>query len=641
VQFVGLPLSTLLPLGAAAASVVIFFYILKLRRRPVAVPFARLWHRVLRDKEATSLFSQLKRLLSLLLQLALLALLLLALGDPRPAASFLEGRSVVVLLDASASMKATDVAPSRIEVAKEEVKKLVRGLSGTDRMLIAQMDGTVTPLSTMTEDVAVLEAALTLVKPTDTRADFPRALRFAADALRGQPKPEVVVVSDGALGSSADGLGDVELGGAKLSYLPIGKGSKNAAITAFSVRRYPLDKSRYEVMLEVTNTSPDPMDIELSLLGDGALIDLTRLRLDAGERLPRFYPSLSGASRTLEAKLALAGGGADELPADDRAYALLPERRRARVLAVTPGNMYLEAALLLDEYLDVTTVQPANYPPKGSFDVTIFDGVAPPPAPSAGSLLYLAPTGTNAPVGVGKVLLDDDADVPLGFDELDEKHPILRYTSLGGVNVSRATALEPREGDTVVGKSAKGALLVAGRRSGVKFVALGFDVRDSDFALRIAWPLFLLNVIGDFVEEDASYISSFVTGRVFQVPAPSTVTEARLLAPDGSERLVPVENGRAVFLGQQAGFYTLTTGRAGAEAGSEAAGESSTFAANLSDPAESAITPQPVLEVAGRAATAVEGFELGVRRELWIYFLAAVLGVTAIEWLTYHRRVTV
>ncbi len=408
-QFVGLPLSTLLPLGAAAASVVIFFYILKLRRRPVAVPFARLWHRVLRDKEATSLFSQLKRLLSLLLQLALLALLLLALGDPRPAASFLEGRSVVVLLDASASMKATDVAPSRIEVAKEEVKKLVRGLSGTDRMLIAQMDGTVTPLSTMTEDVAVLEAALTLVKPTDTRADFPRALRFAADALRGQPKPEVVVVSDGALGPSADGLGDVELGGAKLSYLPIGKGSKNAAITAFSVRRYPLDKSRYEVMLEVTNTSPEPMDIELSLLGDGALIDLTRLRLDAGERLPRFYPSLSGASRTLEAKLALAGGGADELPADDRAYALLPERRRARVLAVTPGNMYLEAALLLDEYLDVTTVQPANYPPKGSFDVTIFDGVAPPPAPSAGSLLYLAPTGTNAPVGVGKVLLDDDA----------------------------------------------------------------------------------------------------------------------------------------------------------------------------------------------------------------------------------------
>ena len=66
-------------------------YILKLRRRVVAVPFSPLWERILRDKEATSLFSKLKRLLSLLLQLALLALLVLALGDPRAAESAHQG----------------------------------------------------------------------------------------------------------------------------------------------------------------------------------------------------------------------------------------------------------------------------------------------------------------------------------------------------------------------------------------------------------------------------------------------------------------------------------------------------------------------------------------------------------------------
>jgi hypothetical protein len=37
---------------------------------------------VLRDKQATELFSKLRRMLSLLLQLALLALMVLALGDP-------------------------------------------------------------------------------------------------------------------------------------------------------------------------------------------------------------------------------------------------------------------------------------------------------------------------------------------------------------------------------------------------------------------------------------------------------------------------------------------------------------------------------------------------------------------------------
>ena len=152
-HFTGVPLQTLLQIGALAGAMVVVFYILKLRRRPVAVPFSKIWTRILRDKEATSLFSQLKRLLSLLLQLALLALLLLALGDPRAAANLVEGRNMVVLIDASASMQATDVAPSRLEAARERVRGMVRGLSGTDRMLIAQMDAAATPLTTLTGEV--------------------------------------------------------------------------------------------------------------------------------------------------------------------------------------------------------------------------------------------------------------------------------------------------------------------------------------------------------------------------------------------------------------------------------------------------------------------------------------------------------
>jgi hypothetical protein len=105
-HFVGVPLHSCCMVGALAGAAIVVFYILKLKRRPVAVPFSKIWERILRDKEATSLFSQLKRLLSLLLQLALLALLLLALGDPRTACQALDrGPHVVVLIDASASMK--------------------------------------------------------------------------------------------------------------------------------------------------------------------------------------------------------------------------------------------------------------------------------------------------------------------------------------------------------------------------------------------------------------------------------------------------------------------------------------------------------------------------------------------------------
>jgi hypothetical protein len=632
-HFAGVPFATLLPLAAIAAAAIVFFYILKLKRRPVAVPFSKIWARILRDKEATSLFSQLKRLLSLLMQLALLALMVLALGDPRTAANLIEGRNIVVLIDASASMKATDVVPSRIELAKERVRGMVRGLSGSDRMLIAQMDAGVTPLSTMTGEIAELEAAVATAKASDAGADFARGLRFATDSLRGLPSPEIIVVSDGALSDPADAAGQVHLGAVKLSYLPIGERARNVAITGFSVRRYPLDKSRYEVMLEVTNTSDEAADVELSLLGDGQLTDLTRLRLGPKERLPRFYPNLSGASKTLEAKIQYADGTHDDLPADDHAYALLPERRRARVQAVTKGNMFLEAALLLDEYLDVTVVDPSKYPAKGSFDVTIFDNETPNVAPGSGSLLYLNPTGTNVPFEIGKEVLNDDKQVPLGFDELDAKSPLLRYTSLSDVNIGRAHIFKAEKDDKVVAASYKGPLLLMGRRAGVKFVALGFDIRESDFPLRIAWPLFLLNTINEFVEEDTGYISSFRTGTVWSIPASSAADTATLEMPDGSKRTVPVKDGRAVFLGQEAGFYKISTGTSQEE--------SSMFAANLSDSAESAITPVHELRVDGALAGEVGEFKIGVRREMWIYLLAAVLLITTIEWLTYHRRITV
>src|SRR5260370_28423986 len=122
--FAGLPFAQLAVIFGIAGALVVVFYILKLRRRAVAIPFSPLWQRILRDKEATSLFSKLKRLLSLLLQLALLALLVIALGDPRAAESVMKGRNLVVLLDASASMQANDVKPDGVGIPDTERNRL-------------------------------------------------------------------------------------------------------------------------------------------------------------------------------------------------------------------------------------------------------------------------------------------------------------------------------------------------------------------------------------------------------------------------------------------------------------------------------------------------------------------------------------
>ncbi len=164
-----------------------------------------------------------------------------------------------------------------------------------------------------------------------------------------------------------------------------------------------------------------------------------------------------------------------------------------------------------------------------------------------------------------------------GFDKIERKHPIVRWTALDDVNVSRGHKLVAETGDKVVGASDQGPILIAGQRGGFKFVALGFDTRDSDLPLRVAWPLLLLNSINWFTDEDSQYISSFRTGDVWRVPVVSQSGQARLKTPGGLDVFVPVHEGRAVYLGEKAGFYELS--------GSEGNDPSSTGTSTTGGPA--------------------------------------------------------
>jgi hypothetical protein len=282
----------------------------------------------------------------------------------------------------------------------------------------------------------------------------------------------------------------------------------------------------------------------------------------------------------------------------------------------------------------VSEVAPADYADASKrthFDVTIFDRVTPVDRPST-SALYLDPRGPGAPVRVEGELKNP------GFDKIDRKHPSVRFLALDDVNVAAARRLVPQPGDRVVGASDGGAspILVAGVRDGQKFVALGFDVRQSDLPLRPAWPLFVIDCIEWFTDEGGDYLSSYRTGEVWRVPVASTSDQATVTLPDGTKQTVAVHDGRAVFVGERAGYYSVA-----------GAGEShpvalaAAFAANLADAGESAIAPRDKLVVDGAEAGAVTGYHLGVRREIWVYLLLAAALLTALEWGTYHRRVTI
>src|SRR5919206_925988 len=115
-------------LGLVFLPLVVAMYLLKLRRDEAVVPSTLLWTRLVADVEANAPWQKLRRSLLLLLQLLLVIALALLAARPfleRPAG--LAG-DIVLVVDASASMAATDVAPHRPAAAKQAALDALRDL---------------------------------------------------------------------------------------------------------------------------------------------------------------------------------------------------------------------------------------------------------------------------------------------------------------------------------------------------------------------------------------------------------------------------------------------------------------------------------------------------------------------------------
>ena len=112
--FTGLSTSAIALLVTGGGLALTGLYLLRRRRTKIVVPFAALWFPTAGDSRAERRARRLRRLLSLALQLGIFALLVLAAADPKPAAGQARGRTIVILVDRSASMRALDEPGSRL-----------------------------------------------------------------------------------------------------------------------------------------------------------------------------------------------------------------------------------------------------------------------------------------------------------------------------------------------------------------------------------------------------------------------------------------------------------------------------------------------------------------------------------------------
>ena len=600
----------------ALALPIILFYMLKLRRREVLVSSTMLWRQVLRDREANTPWQRLRRNLLLLLQLLVLALLVLALARPyREVAAAVRG-NVVLVLDASASMRATDITPTRFAAAQKVARGLIDGLGADEVMTIIAAGPAPRVLASTTGDKTALRRALAAAQITNGQADWQAALTLAAASAQAMPRSTVVIVSDGGLPPHLPSLP------VPVTYVPVGQGSDNRAILALAVRD---GAQGPQVFVRVANFGDEEAAALVELDVDGQLFDARRLVLSARGEQGVTITGLPLDARQVTARL----GGEDALAVDDVAWAVRAGSQPARALLYSPGNVFLERALSLLPNVEVWK-EPSNLQPPASNlqpSMTVFDDLLPETLPP-GNLLIVNPPHSTELFTVGEVF------TATRLTRVESGDPLLRYVDLRDVHVARARLVTPPGWMRVLVGAEGGPLLLAGENEGRRVAVLTFDLHASDLPLRIAFPILMSNLV--------SWLAP--TGGL-EMPATLRPGDPVTLRPDVSSTQVVVESpsgrrwtypvtGEPIPFAETAepGVYTVYQSASSVESADQA----DHFAVNLFSEAESDIAPRETITI-GDQQIVVPQEDARSRQEWWRWLALAAVLVLLVEWWVHWR----
>jgi hypothetical protein len=654
-------------LGLAFVPLVVAFWMLKLRRTERTVSSTLLWQRFGEDLHANAPWQRLRRSFLLLLQLLLVLLLALLAAQPfleRPATL---ARDLVLVVDASASMAATDVAPSRLEAAKARALEALRDLPAGGRVSVVAAGATPRVVANATSDLGRVRAALAGIEATPAAADLGEALALASALAARAGDAQVLIATDAAFTPPAD----LRVA-APVTVLQVGRERRNQAIVAFAIRSAPTAVTR-SVFVSVANLDLEPTTERVELWGDGRLLEARDLFIDPVTRADVAIDDIPLDVEVLEARLA----GEDQLALDDQAWAIVPPDRLLRILLVSEGDPYLETALSFLPNAELYGVKPVDYGPGTKpelFDLVIFDATLPATLPRVPTLA-IAPPRTS-PLGTVTGTLRDPA---VGRAAPDE--PLLRYVDLTTLHVAEARRLTlPDWARTVVPTGAGDPLLYTGSRDGIPTGVLAFEPRRSDLPLQVAFPILVSNVVGELVGAARAPAAAVAPGTLVSLPVPSGATGLRVTRPDGTTLdLAPAVAGGAtatLAATEQLGVYTVVPigvdggddGAAGGtpsttpgispgatQAASPVPGASPTsaivdpyaparFAVALFDVGESTIAPgsAAALEELGTAADDPGAGGAGAdrppaREDLWVPLAALVLLAVLLEAVVFQR----
>lgn len=621
-------MSFLTPLAltlSALAIPIVLLYMLRLRRTEMPISSTFLWQQLVRDREANAPWQRLRLSWLLLLQLLILTALVIALARPFTEVKTITTGRIVLLLDASASMNATDVSPHRFAAAREIGLDLVDTLGSDDTMTVIRVSDVPEVLAAASRDKLVLRNAIRDAQPSDVSADWFAAMTLAAAGAVGVDALKVVIVTDGGLPPDLPPVpGDVR-------FVPVGSQSGNVAISALATSSLP--GRAPQLFARISNYGDTTTDVIMDIRLDGSdmLFTAHRYTVPADGYVDVFDIDLPESFTSLEAHLTMPSNAAmrDYLRVDDVAYAVRDRAGAGRVLLVTEDNIFLEQIFRSLRGVTLFQVGPADSLPQDEFDLYVFDGVLPAELPDGDLLLVNPPHGTDffrlgaALQPTGPISVNADDPRVRNMAVYMESVNLQSYRPMGGLDW----------GETLV-QIDDNPLVVAGEVDNRQVVILPFDARypNTDWVLQPAWPIMIAELAAWFSPPritDAG--DSLPPGAPVTVRFIENATEAVITRPNGQRVTLRPEGSTVVFASTlDSGLYRVDLRRDGSTVKSEQ------FAVNLFDPLESRIAPEASVTI-GTATVSQDAREETGRREFWPWVAGIGLAILTGEWWAYHR----
>ena len=640
---------------AAVPPAIISLYFLKLKRQPIEVPSTYLWSRTIEDLHVNSIWQRLRQSLLLFLQLLVVALAILACLRPGFRGAELVDERIIFLIDTSASMSATDIAPTRLEAAKQRVLSLIDQMSSSKVAMVISFSDVPRIEQPFTNSRSSLRQRVNRIKATTRRSDLSDALRYAAGLAnpgRASEDASDVQVADAlpaTLFIFSDGgfrkIPDFSLGNLDPVYVKMGTDEPdNVSIVSFSTERNPEKAGQTQAFARLENSGTTDERVEVLLSLDGDLIDAHEVSVPAGA---------AGAvnfdlQELEEGQLKLALQHEDDLDLDNTAYTVLNTPRRANVLLVTPGNAALEIAMSTEQgerVAEIKVVEPdvmtaeeyTDEAQAGRYDLIVFDQCVPPEMPQANTLFI-----GNVPLSDGWEAGERET-TPIILDT-DPAHPMTQLVEMGNVKWTyEGFSIKGPEGATTLFEANIGPLMVIAQRDGFEDVALGMEIfgtfKDGDVGPKTEWPI--RRSFPVFIMNTLRYLGGTRGSLAVAGVRPGDPIKIRSLYPVESIRVtnpadVRTEVGRE---GQNAFVYTRTDRLGIYEVQEGRLPEvAQRFAVNLFDSREGNLRPEPTLKIKHDEIKGQSGLEPS-RKELWKWLLIIGLVVLVFEWYVYNRRV--